>query len=107
MKFKATPVAFEKRDKERLRKVAPVHLECSNETLAHIAAIRLYRMMQIDVRFVRVEEYRPKMTICCRQDLCGGALSRSRARAITSNSLKLHRIISNGIVEYIGFVPQP
>jgi len=59
MKFKATPIAFEKRDKERLRKVAPVHIEASNETLAHIAAIRLYRMMQIDVRFVRVEEFKP------------------------------------------------
>ena len=59
MKFKATPVFFDKRDKERYKNVAPVHLECSNETLAHIAAIRLYRMMQIDVRFVRVEEYKP------------------------------------------------
>jgi hypothetical protein len=59
MKFKATPIVYEKRDKARLRNAAPVYVEASNETLAHVAAIRLYRMFQIPVRFARIEEYRP------------------------------------------------
>ena len=59
MKFKAIPIIYSKREKERLGNVAPVYLEASNQTLAHVAAIRLYRMKQIDVRFVRLEEYKP------------------------------------------------
>ena len=59
MKFKAIPIVYEKRDKAQLRNAAPVFVEASNQTLAHATAINVYRMMQIPVRFVRVEEYRP------------------------------------------------
>ena len=59
MKFKAIPIVYEKRDRERLRNTAPVFVEASNQTLAHATAINVYRMMQFPVRFVRVEEYRP------------------------------------------------
>jgi hypothetical protein len=59
MKFMATPLVYERRDKRRFRKVKPVYLEASNETLARRAAIKLYRMMQIQVKFVSVSEYHP------------------------------------------------
>jgi len=57
--FKAIPIVYGKRERAQLGNVAPVYIEASNETLAHVAAIRLYRMMQIPVRFVRIEEYKP------------------------------------------------
>jgi hypothetical protein len=59
MKFKATPIVYEKRERERLHNAAPVYVEASNQTLAHATAINVYRMMQIPVRFVSIEEYRP------------------------------------------------
>ena len=55
----AKPIVYERRDKAQLRNVAPVYVEASNSTLAHAAAISLYRMMQIPVRFVSVREYHP------------------------------------------------
>jgi hypothetical protein len=59
MKDQATPIVYERRDKVRLRKMAPVYVEASTQTLAHVSAINLYRMMQIPVRFVSVREYNP------------------------------------------------
>lgn len=60
MKFKAIPIVYDRRDLGKMpRGDLTVFIEASNQTLAHATATRVYRMWQIPVRFVRVEEYRP------------------------------------------------
>jgi predicted transcriptional regulator len=58
-KYVACPLVWGKKEREKMRRVAPVYLEAASVAHAQAGAIQRYKAMGVAVKFVSVSEYDP------------------------------------------------